>query len=100
MVGLETALGLVITELIEKKILSWSEVISKLTVNPAKILKLNAGQIKVGLPADLTVIDPDITWTVDPKDFKSKSKNSPFGKRKLKGKAYLTIVDGKIVYRM
>jgi dihydroorotase len=100
MVGLETALGLVTTELIEKKILSWSEVISKLTVNPAKILKLNAGQIKVGLPADLTVIDPDITWTVDPKDFKSKSKNSPFGKRKLKGKAYLTIVDGKIVYRM
>lgn len=100
MVGLETALGLVITELIDKKILSWFDAILKLTFNPAKILKLNAGQIKVGLPADLTVIDPETIWTVDPKYFKSKSKNSPFGGRKLKGKAYLTIVDGKIVCQM
>jgi dihydroorotase len=100
MVGLETALGLVVTELIETKILSWCEVIAKLTANPARILKFNAGQIKAGMPADLTVIDPDISWIVDPKDFKSKSKNSPFGGRRLKGRAYLTIVDGKIVYQM
>jgi len=100
MVGLETALGLVITELIKKKILSWTEAIAKMTINPAKILKLNAGQIKVGMPADLTVIDPDISWVVDPKDFKSKSKNSPFGGKKLKGKVCFTIVDGKIVYQI
>ena len=100
MVGLETALGLVITELIEKKILSWIEAFARLTINPAKILRLNAGQIKVGMPADLTVIDPEISWVVEPKDFKSKSKNSPFGGRKLKGKACFTIVDGKIVYQV
>lgn len=100
LVGLETALGLVVTELIEKKILSWTDAIAKLTINPAKILKLNAGQIKVGMPADLTVIDPDISWVANPKDFKSKSKNSPFGGKKLKGKASLTIVDGKIVHQI
>lgn len=100
MVGLETALGLVITELIEKKVLSWIEAIDKMTLNPAKILKLNAGQIKVGMPADLTVIDPEASWVVEPKEFRSKSKNSPFGGRKLKGKAFLTIVDGKIVYQI
>ena len=100
MVGLETALGLVVTELVEMKILSWYEAIAKLTTSPAKVLKFNAGQIKAGMPADLTVIDPDINWTVDPKNFQSKSKNSPFGGRRLKGKAYMTIVDGKIVYQM
>lgn len=99
MVGLETALGLVITELVEKRVLSWPEAIAKMTHNPAKILKLNAGQIKVGMPADLTIIDPEATWTVEPKEFKSKSKNSPFGGRKLRGKAFLTIVDGKVVYQ-
>ena len=100
MVGLETALGLVITELIEKKVLSWIEAITKMTLNPAKILKLNAGQIKVGMPADLTVIDPEANWVVEPKEFRSKSKNSPFGGRKLKGMAFLTIVDGKIAYQI
>jgi len=90
----------VITELIEKKILSWIEAFARLTINPSKILKLNAGQIKVGMPADLTVIDPEISWVVEPKDFKSKSKNSPFSGRKLKGKACFTIVDGKIVYQV
>jgi dihydroorotase len=98
-VGLETALGQVITELIEKKVLSWAEAIAKITLNPAKILKLNSGQIKVGMPADLTMIDPEATWVVEPKEFRSKSKNSPFGGRKLKGRAVLTIVDGKIVYQ-
>jgi dihydroorotase len=99
MVGLETALGLVITELIERRVLSWSEAIARMTLNPAKILKLNAGQIKVGMPADLTIIDPETSWVVEPKEFRSKSKNSPFGERKLKGKAFLTIVDGRIVYQ-
>jgi len=99
MVGLETALGLVITELVEKKVLSLVEAIAKVTLNPAKILRLSAGQIKVGMPADLTVIDQEIEWTVEPKEFKSKSKNSPFGGRKLRGKAFLTIVDGKVVYQ-
>ncbi len=99
MVGLETALGLVITELIEKRVLTWSETIARMTLNPAKILKLNAGQIKIGMPADVTIIDPEVNWVVEPREFKSKSKNSPFGGRKLKGRAFLTIMDGKIVYQ-
>jgi dihydroorotase len=100
LVGLETALGLIITELIEKKVISWTEAITMLTLNPAKILRLNAGQIKAGMPADLTVIDPEVSWVVEPKEFKSKSKNSPFSGKKLKGKACFTIVDGKIVYQI
>ena len=97
-VGLETGLGLVVTELIEQGILSWSEAVAKMTVNPAKILKLNLGQIKIGFPADITIIDPKQSWTVDVSAFKSKSKNSPFGGRKLKGKVVHTVVNGKVVF--
>jgi dihydroorotase len=100
LVGLETALGLVITELINKKILSWEQAITKMTINPARILKLNLGKIEVGAPADLTIIDPKISWTVDNTQFKSKSKNSPFEGKELTGKAWMTIVDGKIVHRL
>ncbi len=97
-IGLETALGLVVTELIEPGIVSWSDAVAKMTVNPAKILNLNLGQIKIGYPADLTIIDPKASWTVDISNFKSKSKNSPFMGRKLKGKAVYAIVNGKVVY--
>lgn len=99
MIGLETALGLVITELVEKKHLSWKEAIAKLCTNPAKIFKLTQGKIKAGAPADLTIIDPKIEWEVDPSNFKSKSKNTPFKGWKLKGRAWMTIVDGKIVHK-
>jgi dihydroorotase len=100
MIGLETALSLVITELIEKKILTWKEAIAKLSCNPARILKLNAGELKVGSPADITIIDPKLEWRVNPNKFHSKSKNSPFGGRKLKGRAQMTIVEGRIVYKL
>jgi dihydroorotase len=99
MVGLETALGLVITELIEKKVLSWMQALAKLTINPARILNLNSGRIRKNFPADITIIDPKTAWTVDPAKFQSKSKNSPFGKRKLKGKVCYTIMDGKVKFR-
>jgi dihydroorotase len=98
MVGLETALGLVITELVDKKVLSWTQAIAKLTMNPARILNLNAGRIKRDYLADITVINPKATWVVDPSKFHSKSKNSLFGGRRLKGKVFCTIVDGKIVF--
>ncbi len=96
MVGLETALGLVVTELIEKKILSWSQAIAKLTINPAKILNLNGGRIKKNFPADITIIHPKTLWVVDPTKFQSKSKNSPFGKKRLRGKVFCTIVGGEV----
>jgi len=99
MVGLETALGLVITELINKKVLSWTQAIAKLTTNPARILNLKGGRIKKNSPADITVIDPKASWTVDPSKFLSKSKNFPFGGTKLQGKVFCTIVDGKVVYQ-
>jgi len=97
--GLETALGLVVTELIDKGILTWSQAIAKLTVNPAKILKLNAGRIKGGMPADITIIAPETSWAVDVSKFKSKSRNSPFGGWKLRGKVLFTIVEGEVVFR-
>jgi dihydroorotase len=98
MVGLETALGLVVTELINKKVLSWTQAIAKLSTNPARILNLKAGKIKKNFPADITIIDPKASWIVDLAKFQSKSKNSPFGGRKLLGKVFCTIVDGKVVY--
>jgi len=98
MVGLETALGLVVTELIKKRILSWPQAIAKLTTNPSRILNLKSGRVKKDFPADLTIIDPKASWIVDPAKFKSKSKNSPFGGKKLRGKVCYSIVDGKIVY--
>jgi len=100
MIGLETALSLVITELVEKKHLNWIGAIAMLTSNPARIFKLDQGRIKVGAPADLTIIDPKIEWEVNPSEFKSKSKNTPFGGWKLKGRAWITIVDGKIVHAL
>lgn len=98
MVGLETALGLVVTELVNKKILSWAQAIAKLTINPSRILNLKGGRIKRDFPADLTIIDPKASWIVNPSQFKSKSKNSPFSGKKLWGRVCYTIVDGKIVF--
>jgi len=98
LVGLETALGLVITELISKRILSWTQAIAKLTVNPARILNLKGGTIKRNSPADITIIDPKASWVVDPSEFQSKSNNSPFGGRKLWGKVCCTIVEGNVVF--
>jgi dihydroorotase len=99
LVGLETALGLVASELIDRRILTWAQALAKLTINPARILKLETGRLKVNSPADITIIDPKASWTVDPSRFQSKSKNSPFGGRKLQGRAVCTIVSGKIAYR-
>lgn len=99
-VGLETALGLVVSELIEKGVLSWTQAIAKMTVNPAKILGLDTARIKGGYPADLTIIDPKASWTVDVSKFRSKSRNSPFGGRKMKGRVVCTIVGGQVVYRV
>ncbi|MFH1783493.1 MAG: dihydroorotase [bacterium] len=94
-IGLETLLPLIMTELVEQKVLSLSEAIRKITINPARILNLHSGSLAVGGQADITIIDPNLTKTI--KEFKSKSKNSPFIGRKLKGFASMTIVGGKIV---
>jgi dihydroorotase len=100
MIGLETTVGLVVTELIKKRILTWPDAVAKLTINPAKILNLPGGKFEIGGPADLTVIDPTLEWVVSKEELKSLSFNTPFVGRKLTGKAVMTIVDGKIVHSL
>ena len=97
-IGLETALGLVIKELVEKRILSLMEAIAKLTINPARILGIDRGRIKEGVKANITILDPDKVWLVKEEELASKSRNSPFIGWKLPGKIEWTIVGGKIAY--
>lgn len=98
-VGFETALGLVLTNLVHTGKLTLLEVIDRLSYSPAKILGLkNQGRIKVGDKANLTIMDLDLEWTVNASEFKSKCKISPFDGKKLKGKAIATIVNGKYNY--
>ena len=97
LIGLETTLGVVITEIVKKGVLSWSEAIQKMTYNPSLIFGINSGQLLVGMPADITIIDPDLNWTVDPETFESKSRNCPFRNMQLQSKACTVIVDGTIV---
>ncbi len=96
-VGLETALPLGITELVETGLLSPIEFIKKMTINPAKIIGIEKGSLGVGKYADITIIDPNLEYEIDSNNFASKSKNSPFHNRKVKGKALYTIVSGKVV---
>jgi dihydroorotase len=98
--GLETAISIVITELIDKKVLSVKQAIEKLTINPAKILGIDRGSLKVGKVADITIIDPNKEFIVDTSKFVSKGKNSPFHGVKLKGIVTTTIVAGKIVWQI
>src|SRR3989338_5487207 len=98
MVGLETAVGLVVTELVQPKILSWHNVAEKMSAMPAKIMGLaKKGIIKEGFDGDLTIIDPKARWTVQDNDFLSKSHNSPFIGRELTGRVKATICGGNMV---
>jgi len=97
-VGLETAVGLVITELVEPGILTLEEAIAKLTINPAQVIGVDKGTLEVGKDADITIIDIDEKWEVKTEELVSKSKNTPFGGYELQGRAVMTIVAGEIVY--
>ncbi|MFQ6133013.1 MAG: dihydroorotase [Armatimonadota bacterium] len=94
-VGLETCVGLVLTELVEAGVLSLAQAVEKMTIGPARVAKLDTGTLAPGSPADVTVIDPEAEWTVDPEQFESKGRNTPFGGRRLKGRAWATIVGGE-----
>lgn len=95
-IGLETQVGLTFSELYHKKHLSIEQIVEKLAVNPRKVLNLPVPKLEEGAQANLTVLDPEHIWTVDVKKFKSKSKNSPFDKRLLTGKAVAAINKGKM----
>jgi dihydroorotase len=96
MIGLQTVFPLVIKQLVERKVLTLSEAVAKMTVNPAKVLSLKKGQIKVGEDADITIFDPKKEWQFKAEDIKSLSKNSPFIGWEFKGKIALVIVDGRV----
>ncbi len=96
-VGLETALALGITHLVEEDIISPLELIEKMSTNPAKLLGIDKGSLEVGKVADITIVDPNEEYLIDANSFVSKSKNTPFNGHKVKGKVKYTIVAGKIV---
>lgn len=96
-IGLETSLALAVTKLVEPGHLTMAELMEKMSLNPAKLYRLDRGRMKEGAPADVVIFDPEETWTVE--KFHSKSANSPFTGWKLKGKVKWTICDGKIAYQ-
>ena len=100
MIGLETAVGLTIKELVKTKILTWPEMVERMSAAPARVAGLKSkGAIKEGMDADITVIDPEKEWVVRKEDIVSKSKNSPFIGWKLKGAVAATICAGKLTYQ-
>ncbi len=100
-VGLETELGLFIDLLVHKhRKIDIVRLIEMFTVEPAKLLKLDAGTLSLGAKADATLIDPELEWTAKIDNFQSNSRNSPFDGWKLKGRAVRTIVNGKTVWQL
>jgi dihydroorotase len=99
-VGLETELGLFAKILIEARVLDWPQMLGKLTVNPARLLRLDRGTLAPGAPADVTLINPRLPWKVDAARFHSLSRNTPFHGWDLPARATHTIVDGRLVWSL
>ncbi len=97
-IGLETALGLGITELVEKGYLKMMDLIRLMSYGPSQVYHLDAGYIAEGGPADIILIDPKAEWTVED-DFASKAHNTPFIGWRLKGKNMMTIASGRVIYK-
>jgi dihydroorotase len=97
-IGLETALGLAVTELVDPGLLSLPDLVNRMSVMPARIFSLQGGSLAPGAAADVVVFDPAAEWTVRPETFYSKSRNTPFGGRRLRGRAEATIVRGQLVF--
>ena len=99
--GLETELGLFLDILLHKKrAISLSRLVAMLTVEPARLLGLDRGTLSVGAHADVTILDPELEWTVDKESSASRSKNTPFHGCELKGRAVRTLVAGKTVWSL
>ena len=99
MVGLETSLALTLTQLYHTGKMELPDIIRRMSTNPASILKLQKGRLTLGSDADITIFDPNEEWIVNPGEFASKGRNTPFGGYRLKGKVKYTIVAGKIIYQ-
>lgn len=98
-IGFETALPAINTYLIDKNLLTEMDMVKLTSYNPAKLLNLDKGEIKEGKIADLTIYDPEESYIYTKDMIVSKSKNTPFIGKKLKGKVKYTIVNGNIVYK-
>jgi|TARA_B110000116_G_C16797659_1_gene567888 dihydroorotase len=97
-VGLETSLGIGLTCLVNEGAVDLSTLIDRMSCSPARAFNLPGGSLKKGGLADVTIIDPNVTWIVDSGEFLSKSRNTPFEGLELKGRATKTIVEGEIVW--
>jgi len=98
-VGLETAVGLLLDRLVKTEALPLGTLIARLSRDPARLLGLPGGSLAAGAPADVTILDLEAGWTIDPARFQSKSRNSPFGGWALTGRPWKTIVGGRIVWQ-
>jgi dihydroorotase len=99
MVGLETSLAASLTALFHTGKLDLSTLLRKMTVEPARILGVDRGRLALGADGDVVIFDPDREWVVDPAEFASKGRNTPFAGRRLKGRVKYTIVGGTVIYR-
>lgn len=98
-IGMETSLSVGLTYLVDSGIMTISQLIEKMSVNPAKILNIPAGTLSVGASADIVIFDPNQVYAVDKNKLHGKSKNTPFKGMKLKGKVRYTILNGEVVYK-
>ena len=98
-VGLETALGVVLTALYHTGRVPLLRIVELLTSGPAKVFSLERGSLQKGAVADMVIFDPNAEWTVDPGQFKSKSRNTPFANWTLRGQVMATYVAGREIYR-
>jgi dihydroorotase len=99
-VGFETALAVVVTALVGSRTVDFPTLIERMSLAPARIFHLPGGSLARGRPADITVFDPAREWVVDPAQFLSKGRNTPYAGRKLRGRAICTVVGGRIVYHI
>lgn len=98
-IGLETAFAVCHTELVVSGVITLSQLIAKLTTGPAEVLGMKNYSLACGNPADFTILDTDLEYVINKNNFKSKSRNTPFDGRKVKGAVTMTVVDGRIVFR-
>lgn len=97
-IGLETSVAVILTYLVNKGVMTPSQMIEKMSLNPNRILKRNGGTLSEKAQADIAVIDPDTMWTVDPENFFSKSRNTAFAKMQLNGFTVATVLGGRVVF--
>lgn len=99
-VGLETALAVNITWLVESGIIDLATLVDRMACAPARVFHLPGGTLRKGALGDVTVFDPKAQWTVDPAGFRSKGRNTPYAGRTLSGRVHYTIVDGQVLHRL